>query len=55
MKIGVLRETAPGETRAGIVPETVRRLARDHEVLVQAGLGSAAHFRSALGLLSWTR
>ena len=47
MKIGVLRETAPGETRAGIVPETVRRLARDHEVLVQAGLGSAAHFSDA--------
>ena len=47
MRIGVLRESAPGETRAAIVPETVRRLARDHEVLVEAGLGERAFFPDA--------
>jgi NAD(P) transhydrogenase subunit alpha len=43
MKIGVLRETSPGETRAAMVPETVRRFVRDGlEVLVEAGLGGGA-------------
>ena len=44
MKIGVLRETAVGETRAAMVPETVHRLARDHEIVVEAGLGDGAFF-----------
>ena len=44
MKIGALRETTTGETRAAIVPETVHRLSRDHEILVEAGLGDGAFF-----------
>ena len=44
MKIGVLREVFPGETRAGLAPETVKRLAAKHELLVEAGAGDSAHF-----------
>jgi len=47
MKIGVLRETTPGETRAAMVPETVKRLARDHEILIEARLGEGAYFPDA--------
>lgn len=40
MKIGVLRETAPGERRVAIVPETVKKLgAKKIEFLVQPGAG----------------
>ena len=45
MKIAVLKETAPGETRVALVPETVRKL-RDAgwSVTVQQGAGTSASF-----------
>ncbi|MFC5550073.1 Re/Si-specific NAD(P)(+) transhydrogenase subunit alpha [Massilia aerilata] len=39
MKIGVPAESRPGETRVAATPETVKKLAAQHEVLVQAGAG----------------
>jgi NAD(P) transhydrogenase subunit alpha len=43
MKIGVPKETAPGERRVALVPEVVRKLTGDsHEVLVQRGAGDGA-------------
>ncbi len=40
VKIGVPRETAEGEQRVGLVPETVTRLVRDgFEVVVESGAG----------------
>ena len=45
MIIGVLKETAPGETRVAIVPPVVGpRKKEGHEVVVQAGAGQAAGF-----------
>ncbi len=45
MKIGVPAEVWPGETRVAATPETVKKLvAARHEVLVQAGAGTAASF-----------
>jgi NAD(P) transhydrogenase subunit alpha len=45
MKVGVARETQPGERRVALVPETVRKL-RDANltVLVERGAGVAASF-----------
>ena len=43
MKVGVPRETAPGERRVAIVPEVVRRLAgKGVEVVVEPGAGAGA-------------
>ena len=39
MRIGVPAETRPGETRVAATPETVKKLAAQHEVIVQAGAG----------------
>jgi NAD(P) transhydrogenase subunit alpha len=39
MKIGVPAETRPGETRVAATPETVKKLAAQHEVIVQSGAG----------------
>src|SRR3979490_131061 len=45
MKIGVPKETMPGETRVGRVPETVGRLAEGgNPVLVERGAGVASAF-----------
>ncbi|HEY3207662.1 MAG TPA: Re/Si-specific NAD(P)(+) transhydrogenase subunit alpha [Gaiellaceae bacterium] len=45
MKVGVPRETAPGERRVGLVPETVRRLtASGFAIEVERGAGEAASF-----------
>jgi NAD(P) transhydrogenase subunit alpha len=45
MIIGVLKETASGETRVAIVPQVVGPLKKEgHEVVVQAGAGQAAGF-----------
>ena len=45
MKIGVPKETMPGETRVGLVPETVGRLAKaGNTVLVERGAGVASAF-----------
>ena len=43
MRLGVLRETAPGERRVALVPATVQRLVKQqHEVVVQRDAGTAA-------------
>jgi H+-translocating NAD(P) transhydrogenase subunit alpha len=43
MKVGVARETAPGERRVALVPEALGRLAQaGWEILVEAGAGSGA-------------
>ena len=43
MKIGVPKETAEGERRVALVPETVKRLTgKGHEVVVESGAGLAA-------------
>lgn len=48
MRIGVPRETAPGERRAALVPEAVARLVKaGHEVAVEGGAGAAAGFPDA--------
>jgi H+-translocating NAD(P) transhydrogenase subunit alpha len=46
MKVGVARETAPGERRVALVPDTVTRLA-GFEVVVEPGAGEAASFPDA--------
>jgi NAD(P) transhydrogenase subunit alpha len=48
MRVGVPRESAPGERRVALVPEVVSRLASGgFEVLVEAGAGDAASFPDA--------
>lgn len=45
MRIGVPKETSPGERRVALVPDAVARLVKSgHEVLVQRGAGSDAYF-----------
>ncbi|MBQ5941587.1 Re/Si-specific NAD(P)(+) transhydrogenase subunit alpha [Massilia sp. AB1] len=39
MRIGIPAETRPGETRVAATPETVKKLAAKHQVLVQSGAG----------------
>ena len=48
MRVGVARETAPGERRVALVPETAGKLAAaGFEVVVEAGAGEAASFLDA--------
>ena len=47
MKIGIPAETRPGETRVAVTPETVKKLAAHHAVLVQSGAGLAASVTDA--------
>jgi len=42
MRIGIPAETRPGETRVAATPETVKKLAAKHQVVVQSGAGLAA-------------
>ena len=45
MKVGVARETAPGERRVALVPDAIDKLrAADISVLVERGAGAAAAF-----------
>jgi NAD(P) transhydrogenase subunit alpha len=45
MNVGVPRETAPGERRVALVPESVKRLSGSgFELVVEAGAGHAASF-----------
>jgi NAD(P) transhydrogenase subunit alpha len=45
MKVGVARETAPGERRVALVPDAINKLrAADISVLVERGAGEAAAF-----------
>jgi NAD(P) transhydrogenase subunit alpha len=49
MRVGVARETAPGERRVALVPETAGKLAAaGFEVVVEPGAGDAASFPDAL-------
>lgn len=42
MRIGIPAETRPGETRVAATPETVKKLAASHQVLVESGAGLRA-------------
>src|SRR3954452_24092180 len=43
MRIGIPKETAPGERRVAMVPDVARRLTgAGHEVLVERGAGESA-------------
>jgi NAD(P) transhydrogenase subunit alpha len=44
VRVGVARETAAGERRVALVPESVKRLAAGFEVVVEPGAGVAAAF-----------
>ena len=45
MKVGVLKETTPGERRVALVPEMVARLrGAGLDILVQSGAGDGAWF-----------
>ena len=45
MKVGVARETAPGERRVALVPETLARIQKaGAEVIVERGAGIGSHF-----------
>src|SRR5256712_13720317 len=45
MRIGVVRETTPGERRVSLVPETVGRLTKSgNELVVERGAGLASSF-----------
>ncbi|PZO54430.1 MAG: Re/Si-specific NAD(P)(+) transhydrogenase subunit alpha [Alphaproteobacteria bacterium] len=49
MRIAVLKESAPGETRVAATPETVKKIvAAGHSVTVQAGAGGSASYPDAL-------
>jgi len=48
MRIGVPRETLPGETRVAATPAVVKKLAgKGFEIVVERGAGAAAHFPDA--------
>jgi NAD(P) transhydrogenase subunit alpha len=48
LRIGVLRETKPGERRVALTPDVVARLVKDgHEVSVQGGAGAEAGWADA--------
>ena len=48
MRIGVPRETLPGETRVASTPEVVKKLvAKGFAVVVERGAGLTAHFPDA--------
>src|SRR3954447_12676306 len=44
MRLGVPKETDPGERRVALVPETVGRLGDGIEAIVETGAGDAAGF-----------
>ena len=44
MRLGVPKETTPGERRVALVPETIGRLPDGVEVVVEADAGAAASF-----------
>ena len=45
MKVGVARETAPGERRVALVPESCKKLAQaGYDITIESGAGDAAGF-----------
>ncbi|WP_292041292.1 Re/Si-specific NAD(P)(+) transhydrogenase subunit alpha [Massilia sp. UBA6681] len=47
MRIGIPAETRPGETRVAATPETVKKLAANHQLLVESGAGVRASYPDA--------
>ncbi|HTY37923.1 MAG TPA: Re/Si-specific NAD(P)(+) transhydrogenase subunit alpha [Bacteroidota bacterium] len=48
MRIGIPKESAPGETRVALVPSLVTSLTREkHEIFVESGAGDASYFPDA--------
>jgi proton-translocating NAD(P)+ transhydrogenase subunit alpha len=47
MRLGIAKETSPGERRVALVPETLGRLGEGINVVVEAGAGKAAGFSDA--------
>jgi NAD(P) transhydrogenase subunit alpha len=47
MRIGVLKESADGERRVALIPDTISRFGDEIEAVVQAGAGEAAGFLDA--------
>src|SRR5438067_13635002 len=48
MRIGVAKETAPGERRVAIVPESAKKLIQaGYEIAIESGAGDAAGFADA--------
>ena len=48
MRIGVPRETAPGERRVALVPESCKKLIQaGYEIAIESGAGEAAGFRDS--------
>ena len=47
MRLGIAKETSPGERRVALVPETLGRLGDGIDVIVEAGAGDAAGFPDA--------
>jgi NAD(P) transhydrogenase subunit alpha len=47
MRIGIPTEIRPGETRVAATPETVKKLAANHQIVVQAGAGLQASITDA--------
>ena len=47
MRLGVAKESSPGESRVALVPETVGRLGDGVEAIIEAGAGEAAGFPDA--------
>ncbi|MGE3526485.1 MAG: NAD(P)(+) transhydrogenase (Re/Si-specific) subunit alpha, partial [Gemmatimonadales bacterium] len=49
MRIGVPKETVPGERRVALIPDSAGKLIKaGHEVVVEKGAGAAASFPDAL-------
>ena len=49
MRIGVLKETSPGERRVALAPESCKKLVQaGYEVAIEAGAGEAAGFADAM-------
>ena len=49
MKIGIPKETRPGETRVALIPSLLPALIRDkHEIIIESGAGIAAGFADDL-------
>src|SRR3954465_15189609 len=44
MRVGVPKETTPGERRVALAPESIARLPAGVEVVVEPGAGTAASF-----------
>ncbi len=42
MRVGIPKETAPGERRVAMVPEVARKLAQAHELTLESGAGEGA-------------